>query len=390
MTLAVVVRWAFSSVEVVDLSCSSSNSHSKQVTTVRELNLTTALDLETLVVMERLRQKVEKDNFVLNCHDNMESRRMESHREGILLERIGDLECLVNVVPYFDSLISGAGYNQLFTDAHIKTCNLLVMEAAVDKVKLRDGISVVIQWDVGLHDLVALGSEVDIVFSCRKSHGGDIELHIANHILHLNIIRFLRNKAVSNSWILTLVIDKELSSCSIVAGNNETTAESNDCLDLKVFFNRRLWDVVHESTISLDQDNLADLCTQDKASISHPGVTAVLSCDLSVLVVELGMLLLELIGLDLVELVGVNSCNHDAVILVVGKAHLEVIVWLSIPAFLVDGEGDSCDSNVDLCDNLELVPVPKDQGPVGLTCQGDDVLSLLLLLGAEGAAEEFL
>lgn len=115
-------------------------------------------------------------------------------------------------------------------------------------------------------------------------------------------------------------------------------------------------------------------------------MTSELVRDLTVLAVELGKVLLELSFVNSVELVGVYTCDNDGIFLVTTKGALEVVDMVSISSFLVDGERHIGDANSNLSHNLQLVPVPKDQGPVWFTSEGDDVL--VLTLGVEGTGEE--
>lgn len=99
----------------------------------------------------------------------MEARWVEGNGKSIFLELVGDLECLVDVVPDLDSPVLRACCDELLSDADIETSNLLSVEAAMHEVEARDLVSTLVEWNVNLDDLIALGSEVDVVFRVTQA-----------------------------------------------------------------------------------------------------------------------------------------------------------------------------------------------------------------------------
>lgn len=109
----------------------------------------------------------------------------------------------------------------------------------------------------------------------------------------------------------------------------------------------------------------------------------------SILVVDLGKVSLELIFFNSIVDIGVWARNDDAVWIVVAVGHLEVYLSIHFAVtLLAHTSGDASNSNLDLGDNLELLPIPEDEHPVWGTCQSDD--ELMFLLGVETSAKEFL
>jgi len=66
----------------------------------------------------------------------MEATWMESNCKGIFGERVGDFQGLSNIIPNLDSLVLRTGYDQLLSNAHVKSSNLLSMKATVNKIEL--------------------------------------------------------------------------------------------------------------------------------------------------------------------------------------------------------------------------------------------------------------
>ena len=103
---------------------------------------------------------------------------MESNCECFLWQLVRYLKGLVDIVPYLNTLILGAGDNELLPDAHIKSCNLLSMALAMHKVKFWLLLCSLVLRDIHSHDLLVFGDKVNVVFLGRESHGRDREVHI--------------------------------------------------------------------------------------------------------------------------------------------------------------------------------------------------------------------
>ena len=103
----------------------------KEVATVGEDNLTTLLDLKLLVRDELLVQDVHKSDRIAEANDQVEARRVEGDRVGLLLGWVAKfrLEHLTGRVgPKSDCTIRRACCNELFLDTHIKAVDLLGVE----------------------------------------------------------------------------------------------------------------------------------------------------------------------------------------------------------------------------------------------------------------------
>jgi len=86
----------------------------------------------------------------------------------------------------------------------------------------------------------------------------------------------------------------------------------------------------------------------------------------------------------------VHTSNNNAlsVILVVSNLVIEVnVVGLSDFLVLHDGSWHSSDADVDLGEDLQFVPVPKDQHPVWLSSESNDVFVLIFM--TESSAQKF-
>jgi hypothetical protein len=110
-------------------------------------------------------------------------------------------------------------------------------------------------------------------------------------------------------------------------------------------------------------------------------MTRIFSGDLSVFEVDLDMSCFEIYFLviidnNLVIFVGVHTSNDNAliIILVVRDLIIEFNVSGITSLLLHNRSWNPCDSNIDFSENLQLVPVPEDQLPVGLTSKGDNEL----------------
>jgi len=116
-------------------------------------------------------------------------------------------------------------------------------------------------------------------------------------------------------------------------------------------------------------------------------VAGILGGDLSVFIVHLSMISFESPTFDFVILVSVSTSNHHVVHLMGVERNLEgeVKFFLSL---LVERGRDTGDANIDLGDDLQLVPVPQNKHPVGRPGQGDD--ELVLSLGREARRKELL
>ena len=104
------------------------------MSTVAEFDLSASFDLDIFELLKTLRQHVEQGDLVLNCHNDMESTRVESYCKSIFRHGLGDLQGLCDVVPDLDGSVFGACDDKLLSDADIKTCNLLGVVATVDEI----------------------------------------------------------------------------------------------------------------------------------------------------------------------------------------------------------------------------------------------------------------
>jgi hypothetical protein len=167
VALIFVVWWAFSSVEVVDMHSVTKIGSSKQVPSMTELNFSATLDLNVFGWSQSFRKNVVNLDFFLNGNNHMESTWMESYGESLLVQRCGVLKRFVDIVPNLDSLIFGAGNDQLFSNASIKTSNFFSMELAVNIFELWSLLGAFIKRNVNLHKLFLCGDAVHEFFVLR-------------------------------------------------------------------------------------------------------------------------------------------------------------------------------------------------------------------------------
>ena len=99
------------------------------------------------------------------------------------------------------------------------------------------------------------------------------------------------------------------------------------------------------------------------------------------------MLSLKLVLFDFIIFVSIIACNDDIVGLVGVEGNLEVLVQ-QVSVLLAHLGRNSGDADVDLGDNLALLPLPENEHPVGLASQSDQVLTIGLRLEAD--AQELL
>jgi hypothetical protein len=77
MASARKVSWAFASVKVEYLSLNSSIGYSKEMSSITELNFSAPFNLQTLELMKRFRKQIQKNDFVLNCNNDVETTWVE-------------------------------------------------------------------------------------------------------------------------------------------------------------------------------------------------------------------------------------------------------------------------------------------------------------------------
>jgi hypothetical protein len=91
MALALIVRWAFICIEVINIDCSEPYCAGEEVTSVAELNLPASLDLQLSCVASKLRPHhiVNHDFVALGAH-YMETARMQCNCKAIILNDTRD------------------------------------------------------------------------------------------------------------------------------------------------------------------------------------------------------------------------------------------------------------------------------------------------------------
>ena len=134
---------------------------------------------------------------------------MESNGQALFVCQVTDFQGLGRVVPNSNSLVLGAGNNQLFPDADIQSSDDLLMEGADNVV---EDILVIspIQGNVHLQQLVRCSLEEESLF-LLENHRSDgvcllhhclVLVKLDSHTLPSDIVQFV---------VLHLLIDEDLS-----------------------------------------------------------------------------------------------------------------------------------------------------------------------------------
>lgn len=170
MALATVVGWRLpSSIKVVDLCSSASRRTCKKVTAKRKFNFAALFDLNLAEYFEYLRKDIHAYNLIAHGHADMEATGVERYGQTIFVHAMVDLAGARLIVPDTDRLVFGAGNHKLFSDAHIKTCDLGCVECAVHKVDIKLWLrNVLINRHLSFHNLIVLSDEVNV--------GGDLRM----------------------------------------------------------------------------------------------------------------------------------------------------------------------------------------------------------------------
>jgi hypothetical protein len=184
VTFTLVVAWVLVGVKVENVNGVLVDSACEQVTSMRESYLSASLDLNILEWEQSLGQHVHKQDLVSDGHHNVETRWMEGYSQGFLSGSETDFKGLLGVVPNLDSLVLGAGNDQLLSDTDVETSDLVLMEGSVHEVGHHLVVKGSIQSDVNLHELVVRGDEVEDVFIDSKAHGSHNNIFVE----HLQVI----------------------------------------------------------------------------------------------------------------------------------------------------------------------------------------------------------
>ena len=108
----------------------------EEMASVGELYLVAALVHVRFEAQYLIAQHIAQHDLVLQSDDQVETARVESHRQALLWECLRDFVRLRHVVPYADGLVPGARNNELLSDAHIQPSDLTLVERSEHVVKL--------------------------------------------------------------------------------------------------------------------------------------------------------------------------------------------------------------------------------------------------------------
>lgn len=131
-----------------------------------ELNFTRLFDSELFVCLKALLEQVHHSDSLVETNDHVETRGMESHTVGLILELLIDFQIetiLSHVRPHFNGAIDRARRDERLLDASVHAVDLAGVEGK-HEVRVFDLVSRSLHVDRHLHDLLVVSREDERVF----------------------------------------------------------------------------------------------------------------------------------------------------------------------------------------------------------------------------------
>jgi hypothetical protein len=281
------------------------------------------------------------------------------HGDGKTLfrELLDDLLLFGYVVPNPDCFIFRTSYNQLFPDTNIKAGDGIGVETTVDEFDLDGGLSLIIERKLSAQDLVVLGDVVDVVLGVRQAQRSDqVGLtSMTNYHLVVSgscLVHFhglLCHWSIGLNGILDFLVRLDSTSTS---DDEASLAERNDGIDASLVTSGQAYEAIVLTTV-VANDDLTKGCADNEVGVFEPLMAAVLSCYLSILVVDLSQNGFKLIVFNFDQF---ENCitSHKANVILVGVvgAH-QVVVQLLFTSV------DARKTNLNLREHLDVLKVPQ-------------------------------
>jgi hypothetical protein len=281
------------------------------------------------------------------------------HGDGKTLfrELLDDLLLFGDVVPNPDCFIFRTSYNQLFPDTNIKAGDGIGVETTVHEFDFDGGLSFVIERKLSAQDLVVLCNVVDVVLGVRQAQRSDqvgLTSMTNDHLVVSGscLVHFhglLRHWSVGLNGILDFLVRLDSSSTS---DDEASLAERNDGIDASLVTSGQAYEAIVLTTV-VANDDLTKGCADNEVGVFEPLMAAVLSCYLSILVVDLSQNGFKLIVFNFDQF---ENCitSHKANVILVGVVGThQVVVQLLFTSV------DAREANLNLREHLDVLKVPQ-------------------------------
>ena len=288
MRLERVVHRVLRRVEAVDVDEVDEHA-SKKMATVREHNLSTLLDRQVLVLLNRVGEDVHHPNSIEESNDNLETCRMESHAHGIILELLVNLQFEAErraVTPYLDSLIGRASCYQVFLDTDVHSGDGSRMERMDEVLVERFDVFIIEQADCHLENLVVLRCEDQSVLARRQVDGLNVRADDLGDDLLLFLAHLVVERVRQGSdllvwvvWLTSRDVDHEL---ALVADDYEAFRVCHDLLNVETV----AWVVIQRPfhfTVVFAENHLPLVRADQNPAIGHPAMRRIVLGDVTVL-----------------------------------------------------------------------------------------------------------